>query len=153
MRVVRLVPNTPLWQKAAGYARRCPWVAGPHLAQLMEEGAFTGWEAVFAALDGEEIVGFCTLMERDYYPENRYSPWISTVFVAQARRGQGICGLLVKRAQAYAKAQGFRRVYIPSGMVGLYEKYGYHKVDELVNYGGGRDAVFAKELTEEREDR
>ncbi len=94
MRVVRLVPNTPLWQKAAGYARRCPWVAGPHLAQLMEEGA-----------------------------------------------------------QAYAKAQGFRRVYIPSGMVGLYEKYGYHKVDELVNYGGGRDAVFAKELTEERENR
>jgi len=93
----------------------------------MEQGAFSGWEAVFAALDGTRVVGFCTLMEKDYYPENRYSPWVSTMFVDPACRGRGVCGLLVEGAVEYARSQGFRRVYLPTEIVGLYERTAFRR--------------------------
>lgn len=142
----RQSPGGPLWPSLLAYAAACPWEAGPHLAQLMEQGAFSGWEAVFAALDGTRIAGFCTLMETDYYPENRYSPWPSTMFVDSAYRGRGLCGLLIEGAVEYTRSQGFRRVYLPTEIVGLYERYGFQKIDELENYGGDVDSIFARDI-------
>ena len=46
----------------------------------------------------------------------------------------------------YARTLGFQRVYIPSDMVGLYEKYGFVRIDELVNYGGDIDQIFARDV-------
>ncbi len=146
MKVVRAEPGTSLWDKLMAYARDCRWVAGGHLADMMRDGEFTEWESAFAALSGGDIVGFCTLMKTDYYPENRYSPWISTVFVDEDHRDQGICGRLVESACRYAQSAGFRRVFIPSGIVGLYERYGFCQIDRLVNYGGETDNIFAKNI-------
>ena len=55
-------------------------------------------------------------------------------------------GLLIDAAIQYAKVQGFSRVYIPSDMTGFYERYGFSKIDELVNYGGDVDSIFARDL-------
>ena len=41
---------------------------------------------------------------------------------------------------------GFDKTYIPSEHVGLYEKYGYTYIKDIVNYGGGTDRLYAKEL-------
>ncbi|WP_166543110.1 GNAT family N-acetyltransferase [Acutalibacter sp. 1XD8-36] len=146
MEVVRAEPGADLWWELMAYARSCPWVAGEHLADLMRDGAFTEWESVFAALDGGKIVGFCTLMETDYYPENRYSPWISTVFVDESFRGRGICGKLVEAACGYAGEAGFHRAFIPSDIIGLYERYGFQQIDKLENYGGELDNIFARDI-------
>lgn len=146
IKVVRPKPGTALWSGLMEYARDCSWVAGSHLADLMRDGAFTDWENVFAAVDGERILGFCTIMKTDYYPENRYSPWISTVFVDEDCRGRGICGLLVGAACEYARETGFRRVFIPSDILGLYERYGFYRIDSLENYNGEMDNISAKDL-------
>lgn len=98
-------------------------------------------------LDGEDIFGFCTLMKTDYYPENRYSPWISTVFVDERKRGARLSEKLIEAAAQYAKEIGFSKAYIPSGMKGFYEKYGFDKIDELENYDGDTDQVFVRNLS------
>ncbi|MCI9553251.1 MAG: GNAT family N-acetyltransferase [Acutalibacter sp.] len=146
IKVARLEPETALWEGLMAYARGCSWVAGAHLADMMRDAAFTDWESVFAALAGRRVVGFCTLMKTDYYPENRYSPWISTVFVDKGFRGGGICGRLVETACEYARKAGFHRAFIPSDIVGLYEKYGFHQIDSLANYDGERDNIFARDI-------
>ena len=144
--VRRVLPQDTLWQRLADFARSCSWVAGPHLADMMLQNNFTDWEAVFAALQDEKIIGYCTLLRTDYYPENRYSPWISSIFVDESARGHRLSGLLIEAAETYARSLGFKRVYIPSDVVGLYEKYGYKRIDELVNYGGDTDQIFMKEI-------
>ena len=146
IRVARVVADSPMWHALADYAEHCSWVAGPHLAGLLRENRFTGWEAVFAATLGEDIIGYCTFLKTDYYPENRYRPWISSIFVDEKHRGQGVCGMLIEAAVAYAKAQGFSRVYIPSDMTGFYERYGFTKIDVLTNYGGETDNLFARDI-------
>ena len=146
MEVIRLLPENPIWNKTIDFAENCSWVAGKHFAQLLRENRFTDWEAAFAAVEDGEVIGYCTFLKEDYYPENRYSPWISSLFVDEVFRGRGIAGKLIKAAEEYAKANGFIIVYIPSDMSGFYEKYGYEKIDSLINYGGDTDDIFRKEL-------
>lgn len=146
IKVRRVTPDTPLWEGLANYAEHCSWLAGPHLAGLLRENRFTDWETVFAAFDREEIIGYCTFLKTDYYPENRYWPWISSIFVDEQHRGKGVCGRLIEAAIRYAREQGFTRVYIPSDMTGFYERYGFTKIDELTNYGGDVDNIFARDI-------
>lgn len=144
--VRKVVRTDALWSRLADYAQSCSWIAGPHLAGMLRENRFSDWEAVFAAMDGERIVGFCTFLKTDYYPENRYWPWISSIFVDEQYRGRRISGLMIEKAIEYAKEQGFDKVYIPSDMTGFYEKYGFELIDRLVNYGGDEDNVFMKRI-------
>ena len=144
--IIRMTDDHPLWADLIAYADHCSWEAGGHLAFLMRENRFSDWESVFAALDHGQIVGYCTLMKTDYYPDNRYSPWISSIFVGESHRGRRISRQMIRAAEDYARSRGFTRAYIPSDMTGFYEKYGYEKIDELVNYGGDTDNIFSRPI-------
>lgn len=68
------------------------------------------------------------------------------MFVDEAYRGRQICGEMIETVIAYAKELGFSKVFIPSDMIGFYEKYGFEKIDELQNYSGDTDNIFAREI-------
>ena len=103
MRVHRIEHQTKLERKLIAYAQKCSWMAGPHLAELLIDNRLEEWEVAFALLDDREnVVGFCTFLKTDYDPENRYSPWISTIFVDEQVRGRHLSGLLIEAATAYA---------------------------------------------------
>ena len=53
---------------------------------------------------------------------------------------------LLDFANEYAKDLGFDKTYTPSEHIGLYEKYGYTYIKDIVNYGGDTDRLHAKEL-------
>lgn len=146
LQVMQLKQSDSLWEQTAAFAENCSWIAGKHFAEMLRENRFSDWEAAFAAVEDGKIVGYCTFLKTDYYPENRYWPWISSMFVTEKARGRRISHRLIEAAEQYALSVGFRRVYIPSEMDGFYEKCGYAKIDELVNYGGDTDAVFMKEI-------
>ena len=146
MEVLKIETDGGRWDELISFAKNCSWEAGKHLANMMEKNLFTDWESVFAAISDGEIVGFCTFLKTDYYPENRYSPWISCIFVDEAHRGNRISGKMIGKAVEYAKEQGFTKVYIPSDMLGFYEKYGFTRIDELRNYSGDMDHIFEKEI-------
>ena len=147
LKVIQLKQSDSLWEQTAAFAENCSWIAGKHLAQILRENIFLDWEAVFAAVYENEIIGFCTFLETDYYPENRYSPWISSIFVDEKFRGNKVSFAMIENAIEYAKLLNFDKVYIPSDMVGFYEKCGFEKIDELMNYGGDTDNIFVREIS------
>ena len=132
-------------EKTEESIRNSSWVGGAHLADMIMNNDFSEWETVFIAIADDRIIGFCTVLKEDYYPENRYSPWISNVFVDELYRGNRISERLIDSAARYAKEQGFDKVYIPSDIIGLYEKYGFRKIDALKNYEGNTDNIFMRE--------
>ena len=117
-----------------------------HTVRVIENWEFEAWETPFIAAAGDRIVGMVTIMKSDYYPLPGIYPWISTLFVSEDYRGQRISEKLIDFANAYAKAIGFDQTYIPSAHVGLYEKYGYRCIRDIVNYGGDTDRLYAKSL-------
>ena len=145
--VEKVERDTPRAEELLRFIGDCSWEeAKDHLAELIRSWNFAGDEAVFAAVADGRIVGMATFLMTDYYPLPEVYPWVSSVFVDEAYRGRGISGLLIGRANAYAKSLGCERTYIPSSFFGLYEKYGYRYLRDIVNYGGGTDHLFVKEL-------
>ena len=146
MEIIRVKYGSDLYKKLIDYAENCSWIAGKHLAQILRENNFLEWEAVFAAVSEDEIIGFCTFLETDYYTENRYFPWISSIFVDENFRGKRISFAMIEKAIEHAKLWNFDKVYVPSDMTGFYEKCGFEKIDELMNYGGDTDNIFVREI-------
>ena len=117
-----------------------------HTVKVIENWEFTDWETPFAVLVNEQIIGMATIMKSDYYPLPKIFPWISTVFVSEEYRGNRISEKLIDFVNQYAKNIGFDKTYIPTEYIGLYEKYGYQYVKDIVNYRNGVDRLYVKEL-------
>jgi N-acetylglutamate synthase-like GNAT family acetyltransferase len=146
MKVERIEYNSALWKKAIHFAENCSWIAGKHIASMLRENRFSEWEAFFIAIDNDNIIGYCSFLKEDYYPENRYFPWISSVFVDKSARGKRVSHKMIETVMAYAKENNFSKVYIPSDMNGFYEKCGFIPIDSLKNYGGDMDTIFMREI-------
>ena len=117
-----------------------------HTVRMLENWEFEEWETPFVAMVNGRIVGMVTIMKSDYYPLPEIFPWISTLFVSEEYRGNRISGKLIDFANQYAINIGFDKTYIPTEHKGLYEKYGYSYVKDIVNYGNGIDRLYVKEL-------
>lgn len=117
-----------------------------HTVRVIEKWEYEEWETPFVAMVDGCIIGMVTIMKTDYYPLPEIYPWISTLFISEEYRGKRISEKLIDFANSYAKNLGFDKTYIPSEHIGLYEKYGYSYIKDIVNYGGDTDRLYAKEL-------
>ena len=133
------------WKKTLQMAAKCSWRAGPVLTQKMAQNDFKEWERVFCAVEGGEVVGFCTLTEKDELPEEYgFAPFIGFVFVDEKFRGKRLSQLLINNAISYARELGYRKIYIMSGEKGLYEKYGFVKLGDYRTVYDATEQLFVK---------
>lgn len=147
IKIEKVEKNSELAAELLKFVEECSWdEAKNHIAEMIRDWVFTDWEAFFIAILNGKIVGITSIMKTDYYPMPEIFPWISCVYVSDRYRGNRISEQLISYANRYAKEHGFEKSYIPSEFFGLYEKYGYHYVKDIVNYGNGIDHLFLKEL-------
>ena len=145
--VEKVTKDTERAAELLRFVEDCSWTdAKEHIARNIRDWVFTDWEAMFAAVRDGKIVGMASVMKTDYYPLPEVFPWVSCVFVSEEYRGQRISGELIACANRHLREQGFERSYIPSEFTGLYERYGYRYLRDIVNYGGGTDHLYVKEL-------
>ncbi|MBO4422867.1 MAG: GNAT family N-acetyltransferase [Clostridia bacterium] len=145
MTVRKVDIGTELADMLLAFVQDCSWAeVKDHVADLIRARAFSDWETMFAAVADGKIVGMASVMKTDYYPLPDICPFVSCIFVSEGYRGQKISGELIAYANRYLKENGFDRSYIPSGSFGLYERYGYKYLKDIVNYGGGTDHLFVK---------
>ena len=143
--IVRVEQGSHLAAELADFMAHCSWEeTREHIVTLIREWRFAEREAVFAAVTDGRIVGMAALMQTDYYPLPDVFPWVTCIFVTEAFRGQGICRRLIDSANACARSLGYEKTYIPSPFLGLYERYGYRYLRDIVNYGGGTDHLFVR---------
>ena len=146
MEIIQLKYNTLLWKQAIDFAENSSWTPGRHIAGMLRENRFTDWEAFFVSIENDNIIAHCSFLKEDYYPENRYSPWISSIFVTENARGKRVSHKMIQTVITYAQSKNFSKVYIPSDMKGFYEKCGFTPIDTLKNYAGDYDAIFLREI-------
>ena len=127
MTILPITSDNDIWDKVANYAEQCTWSAGKNLAREMRANHFNEWERVFVALEGDCILGYCTLSEIPAVP---YTPYISYLFVGEPFRGNRLSQKLIAFVMEYAKKLGFVHIYLISDHINLYEKYGFTKVEQ-----------------------
>ena len=145
--ICKVDKGTELADKLLTYVESCSWVeVKAHIAEMIRSWEFSDWETMIVMITDGKIVGMASVMKTDYYPLPDIFPWVSCIFVSEEYRGRKISGELIDHANRYLKEKGFSRSYIPSEFTGLYERYGYTYLRDIVNYGGGTDHLFVKEF-------
>ena len=147
IQIMQVEQGTELARELLSFVEGCSWEeVKEHVSQVIREWQLTDWETMFVAVMDGKIVGMTSLLKEDYYPLPEIFPWVSCVFVEKEYRGERISEKLIAKANEHAKTLGFSKTYIPTEFSGLYEKYGYTYVKDIVNYGGGIDRLYMKEL-------
>ena len=108
--------------------KRSDWGAGQFLYELLRDNRMKELcgESTKALLltDSDALVSFCTYAEQDDISEPTLTPWVGFVYTFPEYRGKRRVGKLLERAYALAKDDGYEHIYISTGEIGLYEKYG-----------------------------
>ncbi|MBQ6257319.1 MAG: GNAT family N-acetyltransferase [Clostridia bacterium] len=134
------------WDALIRYAEACSWSAGKALAQAMRKKAFSDWERILVALDGEKIRGYCTIAKTDCIPDVSYTPYIGFLFVDEACRGHRLSQQMILCAMDYLKSLGFPAVYLVSDHENLYEKYGFRVIDRKKAFWGPEEKIYIHAL-------
>jgi len=147
MNIMRLTSENEYWDQTIKLAEQCTWSAGPNLAKRMKENDFYDFECPFAAVENNQVIGFCVITKTDYIPDCAYTPWIGFVFVAEQARGKRVSQKMVEAVLAYAKTKGFEKIYVCTEEEGLYEKYGFVQIDSLKSYDDTMETIFVYDLS------
>ena len=142
-----ITADWPEWKAVISLADTCSWRAGPFLAEEMRQNAFQSWERVCAAFVDGNAVGFCTFAEKDELPEKYgFAPFIGFVFVDEKHRGRRLSEAMIGKIIPYAQSLGYRQIYIMSGEIGLYEKFGFQKIGDYETIYDRIDQLFVKHI-------
>ena len=101
---------------------------------------------VLLLVDGNALVSFCTLADKDDIQPTDLTPWIGWIYTFPCYRGRRLAGKLLNHAEALAKKDGFDKVYISTSHIGLYEKYGYEFFAIMKDIGGEDSRVYMKQI-------
>lgn len=147
LEIFLMTQGHPRWDETIALAENCSWKAGPFLAKMMRDNAFTDWERVCAAFVDGKAVGFCTFAEKDELPEEyQFTPFIGFVFVSEPYRGKRLSEAMIRAVIPYARELGYEKIYLMSGESGLYEKYGFEKIGDYRTIYGTTDQLFVKSI-------
>lgn len=134
------------WNKYAKKISEVSWRAGASLAEKMNNLFFSDWERVIVGISDDDLACFCTVSKEDGLTDSTFTPFIGYVFVGETYRGKRVSQQLLSYAEAYLKELEFQSLYIVSGEIGLYEKYGYKKIKDCVTIHGFTENLFEKKL-------
>lgn len=135
------------WKETISLAEKCSWKAGSFLARKMQEKEFQEWERVCVICVNGKVAGFSKFTERDELSEQYdFTPFIGFVFVDEQFRGKRLSEKMIQSILSYAKELDYEKVYIMSGEIGLYEKYGFVKLGDYETVYGSIDQLFVQNI-------
>lgn len=125
------------------------WVAAKFLFEQLQnnnvKARYGETTRLLLLTEGEELLAFCTLAEHDEI-ETELTPWAGFVYIFPKYRGNRHSEKLINHARKLAKDDGYKRLYISSNEVGLYEKYGFRLLQKMEDVWGGETQVFVCDL-------
>ena len=140
--------NKPHW---LAQIQKSDWSAGAFLHDLLKEEklkSLAGEQTkLFLLTEGDELISFCTLAEKDDIQPTTLTPWIGFVYTYPEHRGHRHAQTLLQFAEQTAAHAGAKQVYISTNHQGLYEKYGYTYLSTMNDVNGEPSRVYTKNVT------
>lgn len=81
-----------------------------------------GW---YLCLDEEKIIGGLGVIDNDFHDRKDLAPNVCAIYTEEEYRGQGIAGQLLNIVVDDLKSKAITPVYLITGHIGFYEKYGW----------------------------
>ena len=124
--ICRLTDQPGLKFRAAGWFHEKWGIPLAAYRESMEESlsgcAVPQW---YAALEDGEIVGGVGVIENDFHDRKDLRPNVCAVYVEPEHRCRGLAGALLDRVCRDMKGRGLEKLYLVTGHVCFYERYGW----------------------------
>jgi len=145
IKIVDVETHQEIRNKFIQYLDKVPWRAGPYLGNMIRNHYQKGYDRTYALFVDNQLSGFCNLTSEDCIV-SQYEPWIGFVYVDEKNQGHRLSETLINHCIEYAKQINFDYIYLASNEVGLYEKYGFEKVEVALNKFGESEQIFRKSI-------
>lgn len=125
------------------------WGAAKFLSELLKENRFKetlGEGGLYIMHDGEKLVSFATLTQKDAIDDEALSPWVGFLFVAPEYRGKRVSERLIAKLCGIAHGQGYKKIYICTDHIGLYEKFGFTYMENRIDVWGEDSRIYYKDI-------
>jgi GNAT superfamily N-acetyltransferase len=91
---------------------------------------------IYALIINDTLIGMYELSAKDFIDEEKYTPYLSRVFVKEQYRGLGYGKELIEHSITTAKSLNYKKLYLHTHHKNLYEKYGFKFLKEVkTKYG------------------
>lgn len=126
------------------------WFAGKFLVESLDNGVFKkmcGEDArIFVLLDNEKVVSFCTYVHQDEICAPDIYPWIGFVYTFPEYRANHLMGILFNYIFDLAFKENHNQIYVSTNETGLYEKYGFEYLTNMLDITGNDSRIYVKRL-------
>jgi len=96
----------------------------------------------YLLLDDDKIIGCAGLITNDFISRMDLMPWLCALYVEEAYRGQNLGKMLIDCIKQDAAAAGMERLYLCTGHVGYYEKYGFEYIGDGYHPWGEQSRIY-----------
>lgn len=94
---------------------------------------------IYAMIINDTLIGMYELSVKDFIDEEKYTPYLSRVYVKEQYRGLGYGKELINHSISTAKSLNYKKLYLHTHHNNLYEKYGFKFLKEVkTKYGSKR---------------
>lgn len=149
MEIIDLLQHKDM-QKYFLKLKDCDWVAGRYLYNLIVDNKFEALcgkdSKVYMIVNCDDIVSFCTYVYQDEIRDETLYPWIGFVYTNPNYRGNRYFGKLLNYIIIKAKGTGYKKIYVSTNEVGLYEKYGFVYFKNMLDFTGNDSRIYYIEI-------
>jgi GNAT superfamily N-acetyltransferase len=145
MRMVSVGESPEYTERAIGYFQRV-WASEasrPVYDDCIRHIVPGGLPQWYLLMDGDEIAGCAGLITNDFISRMDLYPWLCALFIEPEYRGNGYGALLIQKAKEDTKKAGYQRLYLCTGHIGYYEKYGFSCIGEGYHPWGESSRIYA----------
>ena len=113
---------------------RAEWDGAQKLYELLEQNKlkkiYGEKTKLFLLADGESLLAFCVLAQKNPHKILFKKPWIDFLFTFPSQCKKGYAKLLINYASDCAKKDGYKKLYALAESEGFFEKCGFKLASE-----------------------
>jgi len=145
MKIISVRENPEFLDEAISYFQQSWPSVMPEIYQDAISHSINGRDSLpqwYLLKKEDETIGCAGLITNDFISRGDLYPWINALFIDEKHRGNAYATLLMDKAKRDAKKAGFKYVYLCTGHLGYYEKYGFTYIGDGYHPWGETSRIY-----------
>ena len=109
---------------------------------LTTESLLPRW---YLMMRDDRIIGSYGLIVNDFVSRQDLWPWLCAIYIEEDERGKALGSYLLEHGRREAAKLGFSILYLCTGHVGYYEKYGWQYIGQTYGASGEEGRMYKAE--------